>query len=258
MSYKPTTFSRLDVGRELGTLEEFERRLIPEREPKKTRPPGTPDERELWYEFLATAAAQDLFIVQATALGFGVVEDADLHTLLTRQIGDDGRHSSYMRESVVKVTGRDPLEDIQRRIQRHWDMVGDLIRQGFVGWLAFEIDYEFYAVPEIVVATRTLEIVDTSLFDSGADFGGDEAFHRAFLAAWWRNHLATRTPAERQDLIGRLLEYDREFRARKADYYQEFIEKMEPLGSLDWPTVNAITNVWHQKSADYLLPSSAN
>ncbi|HTW86810.1 MAG TPA: hypothetical protein VMD75_02285 [Candidatus Binataceae bacterium] len=251
----PLTYTTLNVGHERQILDEFERRLIPDlnHEDNGWRAPRTPEELDIYYELFAVTAAQDLFIVQSTALGFGVTEDADLHLLLTRQIADDGRHASYMRESVQALTGRDPIDEIQRNVKRQWEIVGDLPRQGFLGWMAFEIEYELYAVPEIVVALRTQKIIDPRLVEWGPEGGADEAFHREFITAWWRRYLSQRTPSVRQEIVGRMLEYDREYRERKASYYRNLIDRMASLGAWNYEQVKVITDSWHRELRDYLF-----
>lgn len=253
-----TYFTKLDIEHEARVFAEFQRRLIPDISSLigEVRLPETDDEKDAYYHLYATVAAQDLFIAQSTALGLGVTHDADLHSLITRQIGDDGRHASYFRESVEFVTGRDPVKDIESNLRAHWELIGDLPRQGFLGWLAFEFDYEFYAVPEIIDAA-VATIGDPRLAHAGEGIYADEAFHRHFLAAWWRRHLSQQSAEHQRELIDQLLEYDHKYRTLKADYYRNLILTMQRLGGWPWETVEKITKNWHRQVRDYLLPQSA-
>jgi hypothetical protein len=254
-----TYFTKLDVEREARVFGEFQRRIIPDVSGliSEARLPENDDERDAYYHLYATVAAQDLFIAQSTALGLGVTDDADLQSLITRQIGDDGRHASYFRESIEFVTGRDPIKDIEANLRAHWELIGDLPRQGFLGWLAFEFDYEFYAVPEIINAA-VATVGDPRLSHAGEGIYADEAFHRHFLSAWWRRHLSQQSVEKQRELIGKLLEYDRTYRALKADYYKGVITKMHRLGGWPWDVVKEITLNWHREVRDYLLPQSAH
>ncbi len=132
----------------------------------------------------AHTSPDHLFIVQAAAKGFEVIDDPELHFLLSRQISDDGDHANHLRVSVESYTGRDPNKDVARLIKEQWDLYGDLPSKDWLGWYGFEFEYELYNVPEIVLSLRSLKILDPKIEKLGSErIGPDEAFHRDFLTA---------------------------------------------------------------------------
>lgn len=141
------------------------------------RPPATEQEKERIADYFTTIAALDVFIFESTALGIGVVKDPALQILLTRQIGDDGAHAEIMRRAIERLTGNDPVVEIKQRAEEQWGIVGDIPRRGLLGFLAFELEYELYVVPDIVLGWKTTKINDLGLHEVGLErFLPDEAF----------------------------------------------------------------------------------
>jgi hypothetical protein len=154
----PRSNTKLNLAVERTALEDFQRRIVPDpvKSGQTTRPPQGAKELDLYYDLWTTFIARDLFIVQAAAKGFDVIDDPELHFLLSRQISDDGDHANHMRISVESYTGRDPNKDVARLIKEQWDLYGDLPSRNWLGWYGFEFEYELYNVPEMVLSLRSL------------------------------------------------------------------------------------------------------
>lgn len=88
----------------------------------------------------------DLFIVQVVANVIDKISDPELQLFLSRQLGNDGAHAENTRRRVEALFGHDPIEDIQKQVQKHWDFMGDIPRRGWLGFLAFELHYEHHIV----------------------------------------------------------------------------------------------------------------
>ena len=58
-----------------------------------SRPPVTEEEKANFYDYWAATGGHDLFIVQACGKGIWLINDPDLHLILSRQVGDDGAHA---------------------------------------------------------------------------------------------------------------------------------------------------------------------
>lgn len=248
-------YTKLNLGAERKALEEFQHRIVPDplKASDRTRPPRQ-DELDRYYDLWSTFIAQDLFIVQAAARGFQVIDDPELHIMLSRQISDDGDHANHMRVSVEAYTGRDPNKDVAGLIRKQWDLYGDLPYKDWLGWYGFEFEYELYNVPEIVLSLRSLRVIDPKIEQLGsARIGPDEAFHREFLTAWWHRRLASAGSQERADILGRMREQDQEYRSRKAAYYEYLIRGMSDFGSWSYEQTRPINEEWHGEVLDYLL-----
>jgi hypothetical protein len=249
-------YTKLNLAVERRALEDFQRRIVPDpgKSGQTTRPPRGAKELDLYYDLWTTFIAQDLFIVQAAAKGFDVIDDPELHFLLSRQISDDGDHANHMRVSVESYTGRDPNKDVARLIKEQWDLYGDLPSRDWLGWYGFEFEYELYNVPEIVLSLRSLKVLDPKIEKLGSErIGPDEAFHRDFLAAWWHRRLASSGPQERADILGHMREQDAEYRQRKAAYYESLIRRMSDFGAWSYEQTRPINEEWHSQVVDFLL-----
>ncbi|MGD0117057.1 MAG: hypothetical protein ABSD30_03270 [Candidatus Binatus sp.] len=219
------------------------------------RPPATEQEKERIADYFTTIAALDVFIFESTALGIGVVKDPALQILLTRQIGDDGAHAEIMRRAIERLTGRDPIVEIKQRAEEQWEIVGDLPRRGLLGFLAFELEYELYVVPDIVLGWKTTKINDLELHEVGLErFLPDEAFHRQFVVTWIKNFLAHLPEVQRTDILAALLAYDHEFRKRRAPFYAALRRLGElATGGEQVAGVETVSDAWHREALAYLL-----
>src|SRR5258708_1643998 len=219
------------------------------------RPPATKEEEERIADYFITIAALDVFIFESTALGIGVVKDPALQILLTRQIGDDGSHAEIMRRAIERLRGSDPIVEIKQRAEEQWEIVGDLPRRGLLGFLAFELEYELYVVPDIVLGWKTTKINDLELHEVGVErFLPDEAFHREFVVSWIKNFLARLHEAQRRDIVAALLAYDGEFRNRRAPFYTE-LWRLGQLATGGEPVagVEAVSEAWHREALAYVI-----
>ena len=224
------------------------------------RPPATKEEKARIADYFTTIAALDVFIFESTALGLGVVKDPALQILLTRQIGDDGAHAEIMRRAIERLTRRDPILQIKQRAQQQWEIVGDIPHRGLLGFLAFELEYELYVVPDIVLGWKTTRINDPELHQTGNDrFLPDEAFHRQFIVAWIKNFLARLTERQLEETVAALLAYDREFRTRRKSFYGALRRLGESAtGAQSVAGIDVVNEAWHREALAYVLgrPSS--
>jgi hypothetical protein len=219
------------------------------------RPPANKEEKARVADYFTTIAALDVFIFESTALGIGVAKDPALQILLTRQIGDDGAHAEIMRRAIQRLTGHDPILQIKQRAEQQWEIVGDIPHRGLLGFLAFELEYELYVVPDIVLGWKTTAINDPELHRIGNErFLPDEAFHRQFIVAWIKGFLARLTKRQREETVVALLAYDREFRTRRAPFHAAFWRLGEvATGAQPVEGVEAVSEAWHREALAYVL-----
>ncbi len=186
------------------------------------RPPATEEEKSNFYDYWTATAGHDLFIVQAASKAIWLIPDPDLHLILSRQIGDDGAHAIAervlcpnkaplcclespirgkgfwrkpfghirtiaFRERIIALTERDPIDDIRKEVERHWEFIGDVPYRNWLGFIAFELHYEHHILPQVVFNKRTSKIGDLELANKSSQrFHDDEAVHRETVANWWR------------------------------------------------------------------------
>ncbi len=131
---------------------------IPKKRSQEPRSPETDEERENFYRFRVADAAHDLFIVQVCAKIIDSFPDPELQLFLSRQIGDDGAHAQNTRLRAQAISGRDPIENIQKQMQKHWDYMGDLPIRNWQGFLAFELHYELHIVALLFINSRISKI----------------------------------------------------------------------------------------------------
>jgi hypothetical protein len=244
---------------------EFERRLLdrlvvqhtPELNsvPSVVRPPATLEERERIADYFTTIAALEVFIFESTALGVGVVEDPALQILLTQQIGDDGAHAETMRRAIERLGVRDPIHEIKRRAKEQWEIAGDIPCRGLLGFLAFELEYELHAVPDIVLRWKATRINALELHQIGKDrVLPEKAFHRQFIISWIKDFLARMPQRQWHDTVSALLAYDKEFRKRRAP----FLAALRHLGEIatggeSVERMRALSDAWHREGLAYIL-----
>lgn len=190
---------------------------LPDQAPEK-RLPVTDEERDLYYHHWSRVAALDFYIFESCAAGITLSPDPEAKLFLTRQIGDDGEHARLFRERITAVTGRDPIDHIERYRRRQWEVMGRLSTQDWLGFLAFEVHYELYVVPTLFLsAYLDGHIADPVLIQLGADrFLPDEALHRRNVVGWWRRHLERLPAPDRRAVVGELQALDDEAQRRRA------------------------------------------
>ncbi|MEH2333793.1 hypothetical protein [Nostoc sp.] len=101
-----------------------------------SRPPETEEEKAGFYQYWAATGGHDLSIVQAASKAILLIPDPDLHLILSRQIGDDGAHAIAFRERIIDLTGRDPIDDIRKEAERHWEFLEDVPYRNWLGFVA--------------------------------------------------------------------------------------------------------------------------
>ena len=226
--------------------------------PGPVRAPATDEERRRFYDYWSYVGALDLFIVESCAYGLNLAPDPEFKLFLTRQIGDDGFHAQRFREQVWEVSGRDPLPDMVDHAEHQWDVFGDLSHRSWEGFLAFELHYELYVVPSLLVNGRTSTINDPLLVELSAErFTPDEAFHRSFVANWWRRRLAAADASERADLIARLRPLDDEGQRRREPELQAHWAAARAATGSNNHSLPEIYHQWREIVQSYLYPDSA-
>jgi hypothetical protein len=160
-----------------------------------------------------------------------------------------------MRRAIERLSGRDPILEIKQRAEEQWEIVGDLPRRGLLGFLAFELEYELYVVPDIVLGWKTTKVNDLELHNVGLErFLPDEAFHREFVVTWIRRFLAHLPEPQRQDIVATLLAYDEDFRSKRAPFNRDF-RRLGELATRSEPVagVEAVSEAWHREALAYVL-----
>lgn len=217
---------------------------IPE-ERSPVRPPSTADEKERFYDHWSYVAALDLFIIRACAQGVLVADDPEYRLFLTRQIGDDGYHAQRFREQIREVTGRDPLADIDRHARAQQELFGDIAARGLLGHLAFQVHYEIHVVPSMLINGRTSTVNDPRLVELAAErFLPDEAYHRSYVANWWRRHLHALPPDERAEQAAGLAALEAEGWARRHDDLRWFWAQARAATGSRNEGIEALTDRW--------------
>ncbi|MDX2270340.1 MAG: hypothetical protein NW237_00090 [Cyanobacteriota bacterium] len=221
------------------------------------RKPITAEETDRFYTYWAGTAALDLFIIQACAKGIGLIDDLEFQIFLTRQIGDDGAHAQAYRERIQAVTGRDPIEDMQREAKRQWDLMGDLPYRNWLGFITFEIHYELHVVPTMVLNSRLATIGDPELSHQGADrFLPDEALHREGVAAWWRKRYRQASVHEKSELREQLLALEEEGQQLRQEELWQRWRDVRLASGLNNTGIEKIYDGWRSEVIRYLFDRS--
>ncbi|MBD2295885.1 hypothetical protein H6G06_21005 [Anabaena sphaerica FACHB-251] len=227
---------------------------LPKKRLHETKPPETTEEIENFYRFRVAGAAHDLFIVQVCANIIGQIPDPELQLFLSQQIGDDGAHAENTRRRAQVISGRDPIEDIQRQVQKHWDYMGDLPIRNWQGFLAFELHYEMHIVASLLVNSRTSKISDPeSAKFSATRIQPEEAFHRVGVVKWWQRKYDQASPAEKADLVAQILELDEEGQNRRNPYLKEHWQLTHTAIGTDIDDLPKIYDAWRQEVLAYFL-----
>lgn len=171
---------------------------IPKKRLHEAKPIQTKEELENFYQFRIGGAAHDLFIVQVCAKIVNQIPDPELQLFLSRQLGDDGAHAENTRRRVEALFGHDPIEDIQKQVQKHWDFMGDLPIRNWLGFLAFELHYEHHIVVTAILNRRLSRLYDPASANFATErIIPDEAFHRVGVVEWWQRKFDKASPARK-------------------------------------------------------------
>lgn len=227
---------------------------LPKKRLYETKSPETAEEIENFYRFRVAGAAHDLFIVQVCAHIIGKIPDPELQLFLSRQIGDDGAHAENTRRRAQIIAGRDPIEDIQRQVQKHWDYMGDLPIRNWQGFLAFELHYEMHIVASLLVNSRTSKISDPeSAKFSATRIQPEEAFHRVGVVNWWQRKYDQASPTEKADLAAQVLQLDEEGQKRRNPYLKEHWQLTHQAIGTDIDELPRIYDAWRREVLAYFL-----
>jgi len=217
-------------------------------------PPNTKEEKSNFYNYWAVTAGHYLFIVQAASKAILLIRDPDLYLLLSRQIGDDGTHTLAFRERVIAVTGRDPIDDVCKEAEYHWEFMGDVPDRNWLGFIAVELHYKHHILPTVVVNSRTSKINDDELVEKSASvFQPDEARHRQAIANWWRKQYEKASPDEKAELAAQLLELDEEVQQRRNHYIKKrWLDARRATGAKTLG-IEPVYDAWRQEVISYFL-----
>ncbi|BAY49564.1 hypothetical protein SAMD00079811_71930 [Scytonema sp. HK-05] len=218
------------------------------------RPPATQEEIENFYRFRVAGAAHDLFIVQVCAKIIDQIPDPELQLFLSRQIGDDGAHAQNTRERSHALSGYDPIEEIQKQVQKHWDYMGDLPIRNWQGFLAFELHYELHIVALLFLNSRTSKINDPESGKFAAErILPDEAYHRLGVVDWWQRKFDQASPAEKSELVAQVLEADEEGQRRRNPYLKEHWQITHRAIGSEIDHLPVIYDAWRREVLSYFL-----
>ncbi|MBD2411960.1 hypothetical protein FACHB389_09345 [Nostoc calcicola FACHB-389] len=227
---------------------------LPKKRLEEPRPPETEEEKENFYRFRVAGAAHDLFIVQACAKIIDQIPDPELQLFLSRQIGDDGAHAQNTRLRAQAISGRNPIEDIQKQVQKHWDYMGDLPIRNWQGFLAFELHYELHIVALLFINSRTSKINDPDSAKYAAErILPDEAAHRLGVVDWWQRKFDRASPTEKQDLVAQVLEADEEGQRRRNPYLWDHWRLSQKAIGIEIDDLPILYDTWRQEVLSYFL-----
>lgn len=219
-----------------------------------SRPPETEEEKAGFYQYWAATGGHDLSIVQAASKAILLIPDPDLHLILSRQIGDDGAHAIAFRERIIALTGRDPIDDIRKEAERHWEFLEDVPYRNWLGFVAWELHYEHYILPQVWFNKLTSTIGDQELAQKSKEhFNDDEAVHRITIANWWRKKFEQASPTEKSEIAAQLLELDEEIQQRRAPYIKQRWQDAENFNGANTKGIEPVYDAWRKEVISYLL-----
>lgn len=227
---------------------------IPKKRSHEPKPITTKEELENFYQYRVGGAAHDLFIVQVVARVIDLIPDPELQLFLSRQLGDDGAHAENTRRRVEALFGRDPIDDIQKQVQKHWDYLGDIPTRDWLGWLAWEMHYEHH-----IVAIGSLSRRLSRLYDPvSASFATeriipDETFHRAGVAQWWLRKFDQASPSEKEDLTAQVIAADEEIQRLRNPYLKEHGQITRRALGIEVEGTSVIYDTWRQEVFSYFF-----
>lgn len=219
------------------------------------RPPASEEELENFCRFRIAGAAHDLYIVQVCARAIDqLIPDPHLQLFLSRQLGDDGAHAEATRRRVQALSGRDPIDEVQQQVQKHWDYMGDIPFRNWLGFLAFELHYELHIVAMLLVNSRTTKINDPETGSFAAErILPDEAVHRLGTVDWWRSKYDRASHTEKAELAAQLLELDEEVQRRRNPYLKNHWQINHHATGSELEGLDVIYDAWRREVLSYFL-----
>jgi len=227
---------------------------IPKKRLYEQRAIATKEEIDNFYPFRVGGAAHDLFIVQVVANIIDKIPDPELQLFLSRQLGDDGTHAENTRRRIEVLFGHDPIDDIQKQVQKHWDYLGDLPIRDWLGWLAWELHYEHHIVAPGVLNRRLSRLYDpiSSTFATERIIP-DETYHRAGVAQWWHRKFDKASPTEKAELTAQVIEADEEVQRRRNPYLKEHGQITRRALGVEVEGGDVIYDTWRQEVLSYFF-----
>ncbi|MBD2471403.1 hypothetical protein [Nostoc sp. FACHB-145] len=230
---------------------------IPPAPVDEPRPITSKEELENFAQYLIAGAAHDSYIVQVIGRAIANIVPDDLHLqlFLSRQLGDDGAHAQYSRERVQVLLGYDPIDEIKRQVQEHWNFFGDLSTRSLFGFLAFEFHYELHIVAGLLVNKRLTQVNDPETSNFVAQrILPDETEHRIGVIDWWRNKYGKVSGSQKAELIEQIIELDNEGQKRRNAYLKNYWKiNHVALGIGEVKEQPAIYDAWRQEVLSYVL-----
>lgn len=219
------------------------------------RSPATETEWEAFYQYRIGGAAHDLFIVQLIAKVLHQFNDEpEWQLFLSRQIGDDGAHATATRQRVWDLSGQDPTEAIQKQVQWHWEYLGDLPFQGWVGFIAWQLHYELHIVAILLLTSRLTQISESESSRYATErILPDEFVHRLGVVQWWQAKFSHATPAEKSTLSAQLLALDEALQQRRNPYLKDFWQRAQRALGFEIAGFDVIYDAWRRGVLAYFL-----
>ncbi|MUG93559.1 hypothetical protein F7734_14445 [Scytonema sp. UIC 10036] len=227
---------------------------IPKKRLQEAKPIQTEEELENFYHFRIGGAAHDLFIVQVCAKVINQIPDPELQLFLSRQVGDDGAHAENTRRRVEALFGHDPIEDIQKQVQKHWDFMEDLPIRNWFGFLAFELHYEHHIVATAILNRRLSRLYDPASTSFAVErIIPDEAFHRVGVVEWWQRKFDKASPTEKAELVEQVLAVDEEAQRRRNTYLKEHGQITRRALGIEVEGSDLIYDAWRREVLAYFF-----
>lgn len=184
----------------------------------------------------------------ARAIDTIFADDPHFQLILARQLGDDGAHAVLARERIIALTSVDPLPEIKRLVQAHWERLGDPPVRDLAGFLAFEWHYELHILAKLWIQRKTGRIADGAMREHGENrIRPDEEWHRVQIIQWWQARLATTQGAEREALIEQILAADNETQRLLDSYLHDEYAHTALVFGADVAAYHAIYDDWRRE-----------
>jgi hypothetical protein len=218
--------------------------------------PSSAEQLEGLLEDWKRTAAHDLFIVQniARVIDGLFADQPDVQLLLSRQLGDDGHHARVARQRILAATGKDPLPEISRYVDEHWERAGNIPYRSLAGFLAFEFHYELYILVKMRFMKKTALVADDAMRTfSENHIRPDEAAHRKHIVNWWLNTLTQADVERREHLVAEILEHDNLLQNNLNDFLAFEFSELQRIYGCDIDGIDAIYNQWRRELLGVLL-----
>lgn len=223
--------------------------------------PRAPKTEEEWRKFLSyrsAGAAHDLFIVQLAAKALDqLIDEPQWQLFLSRQIGDDGAHSTATQQRIRELSEQDPTQEVSKQVQWHWKYLGGLPLESWVSFIAWELHYELHIVAILLLTSRLTKITDAQSGQYAKErILPDEFVHRVGVVDWWRSKFDRATPEEKAELSKTLLELDDELQRRRNPYLRDFWQRAYQGLGFEAEGFEELYDAWRREVIAYFLDTS--